>query len=86
MNKWWEDSPVVDEWWKDSPEVAVLDPAEEERQIKDVVMMSEKTGVSPSRLMRRQTMKRPFQSRGISGNRRAETGRKERGRHCRLLE
>ena len=33
-----------------------LSPAEEERQIKDVVKMSEKTGVSPARLMRRQTM------------------------------
>jgi len=32
------------------------DPAEEERQIKDAVKMSEKTGISPARLMRRQTM------------------------------
>ena len=58
MSKWYEDSPVVEDWWSGSPEVGTttLSPAEEERQIKDAVTMSEKTGVSPAKLMRRQTM------------------------------
>jgi len=46
VSEWWEDSPIVEEenWWSDSPVIgktAVLDPKEEEKQIKDTLNISD---------------------------------------------
>lgn len=44
MSKWYEDSPVIEDWWSGSPEVGTvtLDPAEEEKQIKETVEISDR--------------------------------------------